>query len=495
MALNTKQKHKLKKFIRKLGRIKGRHTELVSVYVPAGYDLNKIINHLGQEQGTAVNIKDKTTRTHVIDSLERMIRHLRLFKKTPENGLAVFAGDASEREGKPNIQVWSIEPPQPLNIRMYRCDQNFKLEPLKEMMEYREVYGLIVLDRREGNIGLLRGTNITMLATQTSMVPGKTRAGGQCLHYDTMVSMADGQFLRLEEIHEGDEVLSYDLDNKKLIPTKVTKKWTTTKDKLYHITVEDTIIASADHMFFIVDRSTKYAEELKAGDVLLAENGSGKEIKSIKVDERPLDLIDISVENKNFIAEGLVVHNSAQRFARIREGAAKEFYKKIAGMAQKEFLEMKNLKGIIVGGPGPTKESFLNLGYLNEQLKRKVVGIIDLSYTGDFGLKELVEKSSDILLKEAITAEKEVMQKFFKFLATNPQKVTYGYDSVRKAIDLGAVDKLLLSEGFDENKSDLLEEEAEDQGTDLQIISLDSTEGAQLRDLGGVAALLRFAIE
>ena len=67
------------------------------MYIPAGYDLNKIINHIAQEQGTASNIKDKNTRQNVIDSLERMIRHLRLFGKTPENGLAVFSGNASER--------------------------------------------------------------------------------------------------------------------------------------------------------------------------------------------------------------------------------------------------------------------------------------------------------------------------------------------------------------------------------------------------------------
>jgi peptide subunit release factor 1 (eRF1) len=495
VVLTIKQKHQLKRFIRKLEVIRGRHTELVSVYIPAGYDMNKIINHLSQEQGTAANIKDKTTRTHVIDSLERMIRHLRLFKKTPDNGLAVFSGDASEREGKPDIQVWSIEPPEPLNLRMYRCDQSFKIEPLKALMEYKETYGLIVVDRREGNIGLLKGTNITLVTTMTSGVPGKTRAGGQCLHPDTIVHMADGQFLRIEEVEKGDEVLSFNLETKQIISSKITKKWITPKDKIYRFSAGEEIIASADHIFFMEDGTTKPAEELKQGDMLLAENGQGKEITTIQSEEKPMELIDISVENENFIAEGLVVHNSAQRFARIREGAAKEFYKRIAEAAQKEFLGMENLKGILVGGPGPTKEQFLNLGYLNEELKRKVIGVIDLSYTGEFGLQELVEKSADILVKEAITEEKEIMQRFFKLLATEPGKVSYGFEAVKKALGMGAVDKLLISEGLDDEKTDELEEEAENQGTDLQIISTDSAEGTQLRDLGGVAAILRFSIE
>src|SRR3990167_6098828 len=115
--MKKQEQVKLRKLINELKSIRGRHTELVSIYIPAGYDMNKIINHVAQEQGTASNIKDKTTRNNVIDSLEKMIRHLRLFKKTPENGLAVFSGNVAAQEGKTDLKIWSIEPPIPLNFR------------------------------------------------------------------------------------------------------------------------------------------------------------------------------------------------------------------------------------------------------------------------------------------------------------------------------------------------------------------------------------------
>ena len=54
------QRQKLKHFVKELELFRGRHTEYVSVYVPQGYDMNAIINHLQQEQGTATNIKSKT---------------------------------------------------------------------------------------------------------------------------------------------------------------------------------------------------------------------------------------------------------------------------------------------------------------------------------------------------------------------------------------------------------------------------------------------------
>ena len=83
MSLTEIQRFHLKKFIKEIEGFRGRHTELVSVYIPKDYDLNKIINHLAQEQGTAANIKSTSTRKNVTSSLEKMIQHLKLFKRTP----------------------------------------------------------------------------------------------------------------------------------------------------------------------------------------------------------------------------------------------------------------------------------------------------------------------------------------------------------------------------------------------------------------------------
>ena len=138
------EERRLRKFVKELEGIRGRHTELVSVYIPAGYDIIKIIQHLQQEQGTAENIKDKRNRQRVIDSLERMIRHLRLFKQTPKNGLAAFSGNISDKENVEDIQIFSIEPPEPLQTRLYRCDQTFMLDILKSQMDAKNVYTKIL---------------------------------------------------------------------------------------------------------------------------------------------------------------------------------------------------------------------------------------------------------------------------------------------------------------------------------------------------------------
>ena len=161
--MNKQEQVKLRKLINELKQIRGRHTELVSIYVPAGYDINKIINHVAQEQGTASNIKDKTTRNNVIDSLEKVIRHLRLFKRTPDNGIAVFVGNVAAQEGKIDLKLWSVEPPEPLNMRLYRCDQTFVTDILENMVENKVVYGLVAMDNRDAAIGFFRGDFINII--------------------------------------------------------------------------------------------------------------------------------------------------------------------------------------------------------------------------------------------------------------------------------------------------------------------------------------------
>ena len=156
MAITSTEKFKLHKFIKSIEKFKGRHTELVTVYVPAGYDLNKVINQLSQEQGTAKNIKSKATRDNVQAALEKMIQHLRTIGLTPPNGLAAFSGNVSEREGQEDIQVFSLQPPVPINLRLYRCDKEFILDALREMCDTDVMYGLVVLDRRDAIIAMCR---------------------------------------------------------------------------------------------------------------------------------------------------------------------------------------------------------------------------------------------------------------------------------------------------------------------------------------------------
>lgn len=364
MSLTAHQKFHLKKFIRELESYKAAHTEFVSVYVPAGYDLVKIIQHLQQEQGTAGNIKSTSTRNNVIDALERMIQHLRVIGRTPPNGLAVFSGNILAREGKSDVRVWSIEPPVPLKMRIYKCEKLFDLDILREMLEAKELYGLVVIDARDAILALLKGKTIVPLAKTHSHVPGKFKAGGQ----------------------------------------------------------------------------------------------------------------------------------SAVRFQRNREIAVRDHFQKVAELMKDQFFTLEGLKGIIIGGPGPTKYEFVDGGFITSDLKKRILAIKDLGYTEEFGLEELLEKSQDVLANEEVADEKRVVGRFLELLATKPNSVAYGEAEVRRVLEMGAVDTLLLSEDLPDEKIDGFEQLAKRYNTVVKIISVETREGAQLKDLGKFGAILRYEI-
>lgn len=362
---NKLTKEELSELIEELSAIRGRHTELVTVYVPAGANINVVITQLESEKSTARNIKSTTTRKNVIEALERATRALRGYnQQTPKTGLAVFSGNISQVEGQEDMRIWTIEPPEEMTMRLYRCDQIFILDPLKEMLEIKEVYGLFVIERKEATIGLLEGKKIKILQKLESGVPGKTRAGGQ----------------------------------------------------------------------------------------------------------------------------------SSQRYERIVEGKAKDFYRECAEALKKHFFDMKKLKGIIIGGPMPTKDEFLKEGLLVTALKNKVIGMKDIGYADEHGIELLVEASRDLLEEQEITKEKKLMETFFECLGKQKSKVAYGLESVKKALELATVETLFLSKKIDKALAHELKKMAEDTSAAVEVISVDTEEGEQFYNLGGIGAILRFAV-
>ncbi|MBE5728414.1 peptide chain release factor 1 [Candidatus Parvarchaeota archaeon] len=353
-----KKEYEALNVLKYLEGIKGRHTELISVYIPAGFSLDIIRNHLAEERNTASNIKDRNNRKNVITALDKVINELKLVGQTPPNGLVVFCGNVSDKEGEPDIRLWSLEPPERSDIRIYRCDQQFVTQPLKQMFNKTNVYGLLVMDNREATIGILDGSNVSVLKHIKSLVPGKFSKGGQ----------------------------------------------------------------------------------------------------------------------------------SAMRFTREREGLIRDFYKEI-GETAKDLLSDKGMVGLIVGGPGPAKDNFIEGGFLPSTFK--VLGTRSVGDADQSGLDELIDKSKDILVNVRRLEEREYVQKLLGSIARNDRLSVYGENETINQLESDNVDTLLISDGVDEKKKNDLYYRGSEKGINVEIISMNSSDGLQLYNLGGVAALLK----
>jgi peptide chain release factor subunit 1 len=233
---------------------------------------------------------------------------------------------------------------------------------------------------------------------------------------------------------------------------------------------------------------------------------------------------------------------SARRYERLRDMQLNEYFTRVGAHANEAFLVLDNLKGIILGGPGPTKYDFEKGGYLNYQLKDKVLDVVDTAYVEEQGVKEVMEKAPEIMKKVRYIEEKEIMQKFLYEVGHDTGMITYGEGEVRRLLQSGAVRLLLLSEsvdlvrvtvkcsacGYEEqhtikapeeaafeqglvgkscakcnapsftviDKKDVVDdlaELAELGGTEVEVISTETEEGQMLKNaFGGIAAMLRF---
>jgi len=229
---------------------------------------------------------------------------------------------------------------------------------------------------------------------------------------------------------------------------------------------------------------------------------------------------------------------SQRRFERLIEIAAHEFFKKVGDLANDTFLGEKELKGLLIGGPGSTKTFFIERDYLHHELRKKIVDTFDTGYTDEYGLKELMEKASESLSGIELMKEKKLLQRFLdEIRKPDGGLAVYGEEEVLNALALGAMDTLLISEairkrrikiscekcGYSEDKTvmdknvsldscpncqsnlsvvenqdiinDLIKT-AEGYGTTVELISADSEEGEMfLRAFGGIGGITRYRVE
>ena len=406
--------YKIRKTLEELSQKSGRGTELITVYIPKGKQLHEIISALQQEQGTADNIKSDLTRTHVVDSLGKVVSRLKLYKKTPERGLVMFCGALPPEGGGPLgsevVKVWEIDPPKDLKQYLYRCDDHFHVDILKDMLKDDNLIGFLAIDAKDAGWGLLYGDKIEVLSQTGSGVAGKHRQGGQ----------------------------------------------------------------------------------------------------------------------------------SAKRFQKLREMELSYFYNRVAETTREYFIDIYPIKGLIISGPGPTKEDFINGNYLEYRLQDMIINTIDASYAGAEGIREAFAKYSEILGDFRMVEEKKLVEDLFREINSHSGKGSYGLQEIIEYLKNNVVKILIITDDtnlhrvegkckrcqhiqeeiverpqvipkkteytnnpcpsckareVDVNEQDIvdyLELLAAKTGTQLEVISGSAEHGSMLASLGKAGAILRY---
>jgi peptide chain release factor subunit 1 len=97
-----------------------------------------------------------------------------------------------------------------------------------------------------------------------------------------------------------------------------------------------------------------------------------------------------------------------------------------------------------------------------------------------------VQNQRDILAGQEIVYEKKVLEKFFETLGEKPDLAYYKEKYIRKALEYGAVELLIISKAFDKKIAKELLDLANNIGSKIEIVSTETTEGEQFNNLSGL---------
>jgi len=178
MEDNEVEMWKIKNIIKLLNSAEGAGTSMISLIISHKDAISKYTKLLTEEVGAASNIKSRVNRLSVLAAISSAQQKLKLYNKTPKNGLIIFCGLAliNGKEKKINID---FEPYKPVTSSLYVCDDMFHTESLTALTEANEIYGFIIMDGNGCMFATLSGDNKTVLQEFTVTLPNKHNKGGQ----------------------------------------------------------------------------------------------------------------------------------------------------------------------------------------------------------------------------------------------------------------------------------------------------------------------------
>ncbi|CAM8922035.1 unnamed protein product [Rhodiola kirilowii] len=393
---------KIKKLIKALEAARGNGTSMISLIMPPRDQVSRVAKMLGDEYGTASNIKSRVNRQSVLGAITSAQQRLKLYNKVPPNGLVLYTGTIVTDDGKEKKVTIDFEPFKPINASLYLCDNKFHTEALNELLESDDKFGFIIIDGNGTLFGTLSGNTRDILHKFTVDLPKKHGRGGQSA-------------LRMEKTAE----------------------------------------------------------------------------------------------------------------------LATQFYINPA-------TSQPNVAGLILAGSADFKTELSQSDMFDPRLQAKILNVVDVSYGGENGFNQAIELSAEILSNVKFIQEKKLIGKYFEEISQDTGKYVFGVEDTLKALDMGAVETLILWENMDMNRymlkhgttgeliiKHLNREQEADQsnfrdpvtsaelevqekmpllewfaneykrfGCTLELVTNKSQEGSQFcREFGGIGGILRYQLD
>ncbi|KAG9054808.1 Polypeptide release factor (eRF1) in translation termination [Serendipita sp. 407] len=142
---------------------------------------------------------------------------------------------------------------------------------------------------------------------------------------------------------------------------------------------------------------------------------------------------------------------SALRFSRLRDEKRHNYVRKVAELAVQHFItnDKVNVSGLVLAGSADFKTELNQSDIFDPRLAAKVIKVVDVSYGGENGFNQAIELAAESLSNVKFVQEKKLIQKYFDEISLDSGKYCYGIDDTLKALEMGAVETLIVWENLD----------------------------------------------
>jgi len=167
---------------------------------------------------------------------------------------------------------------------------------------------------------------------------------------------------------------------------------------------------------------------------------------------------------------------SALRFARLRLEKRHNYVRKVAELATQFFItdDRPNIKGLILAGSAGFKVELQTSDLFDPRLLKVVIKLVDVSYGGENGFSQAIELSAETLGNVKFIQEKKLIGQYFDEISQDTGKYCFGVGDTFKALDMGAVETLIVWEDLE-----ILRFEVSQQGVETNKILLLTPEQAK----------------
>jgi peptide chain release factor subunit 1 len=144
---------------------------------------------------------------------------------------------------------------------------------------------------------------------------------------------------------------------------------------------------------------------------------------------------------------------SALRFARLRLEKRHNYVRKVAELATHFFIDQSsnrpNIQGLVLAGSADFKSDLARSDLFDPRLLKIVIKTVDVSYGGENGFNQAVELSADTLGSVKLVKEKKLLQQYMEEISMDTGKYCFMVDDTLHALDIGAVENLIIWENLD----------------------------------------------